>query len=75
VDEFVKRLDSVLPWDKAAVDATASIRKVLAFAGTPISPNDAAIAGHALSTGAILVTNNTREFQRVQGLVFEDWTI
>ena len=75
VDEFVKRLDSVLPWDKAAVDATASIRKALAVAGTPISPNDSAIAGHALSTGAILVTNNTREFQRVQGLVFEDWTI
>ena len=75
VDEFVKRLDSVLPWDKVAVDATASIRKALAVAGTPISPNDSAIAGHALSTGAILVTNNTREFQRVQGLVFEDWTI
>ena len=74
VDEFVKRLDAVLPWDKAAVDATAHIKKALAAAGTPIGPNDGAIAGHALSVGAILVTNNTREFQRVPNLVFEDWT-
>ncbi|MDR2881486.1 MAG: type II toxin-antitoxin system VapC family toxin [Azoarcus sp.] len=74
VDEFVKRLDAVLPWDKAAVDATACIKQSLASVGTPIGPNDAAIAGHALSVGAILVTNNIREFQRVPGLVFEDWT-
>ena len=74
VDEFVKRLDAVLPWDKAAVDATTHIKLALADAGTPIGSNDAAIAGHALSTGAILVTNNTREFRRVPDLVFEDWT-
>jgi len=73
VDEFVKRLDAVLPWDQAAVDATVVIRKALATAGTPIGVNDAAIAGHAMSAGAILVTNNTREFQRVHDLVFEDW--
>ncbi len=73
VDEFVKRLDVVLPWDKAAVDATTYIKQVLAAAGTPIGSNDAAIAGHALSVGAVLVTNNTREFLRVPELVFEDW--
>jgi predicted nucleic acid-binding protein len=38
-----------------------------------LSPNDAAIAEHAVSIGAVLVTNNTREFQRVHGLYFEDW--
>ena len=74
VDEFVKRLDVVLPWDKAAVDATTHIKQTLAAIGASISPNDAAIAGHALSISAILVTNNTREFQRVPNLVFEDWT-
>jgi tRNA(fMet)-specific endonuclease VapC len=74
IDEFIKRLDAVLPWDKAAVDTTATIKQTLAAAGTPIGPNDAAIAGHALSVGAILVTNNIREFQRVPSLVFEDWT-
>jgi tRNA(fMet)-specific endonuclease VapC len=42
-------------------------------AGTPIGPNDTAIAGHAYAAGAILVTNNTREFERVPGLVLEDW--
>ncbi|GAB0701421.1 hypothetical protein BT09F21_46990 [Escherichia coli] len=35
--------------------------------------NDTAIAGHAIATGAILVTNNVREFERVPGLVLEDW--
>ncbi|MDR0770218.1 MAG: type II toxin-antitoxin system VapC family toxin [Burkholderiales bacterium] len=73
VDEFVKRLDAILPWDKAAVDATARIKQDLAAVGTSIGANDAAIAGHALSVGAILVTNNIREFQRVPSLVFEDW--
>ncbi|MDR8335889.1 type II toxin-antitoxin system VapC family toxin, partial [Acinetobacter baumannii] len=29
--------------------------------------------GHAIAAGAILVTNNTREFERVAGLTFEDW--
>ncbi|EPU3029477.1 VapC toxin family PIN domain ribonuclease, partial [Escherichia coli] len=42
-------------------------------AGTPIGPNDTAIAGHAIAAGAILVTNNVREFARVPGLVLEDW--
>ncbi len=32
-----------------------------------------AIAGHAIAAGAILVTNNTREFERVPDLVLEDW--
>lgn len=73
VGEFVKRLDVVLPWDRAAVDATTIIKQVLAAAGTPIGPNDTAIAGHALSVGAVLVTHNTREFKRVPDLVLEDW--
>ncbi|MHC9358681.1 PIN domain-containing protein, partial [Enterobacter ludwigii] len=48
-------------------------RVALRLAGTPIGPNDTAIAGHAIAAGAILVTNNTREFERVPGLVLEDW--
>lgn len=74
VDAFVKRLDGVLPWDLHAVDATARIRVALTEAGTPIGSNDAAIAGHALATGSVLVTNNVREFQRVPGLTYQDWT-
>ena len=73
VDEFVKRLDAVLPWDQSAVDATVEAKLQLAQAGLLIGENDTAIAGHAIATGCTLVTNTVREFSRVDGLVFEDW--
>ncbi|MCW0317794.1 tRNA(fMet)-specific endonuclease VapC [Pantoea ananatis] len=73
VEEFCTRLDAVQPWDRAAVDATTDIRVALRLAGTPIGPNDTAIAGHAIAAGAVLVTNNTREFARVPDLALEDW--
>ncbi len=73
VDEFCARLDAVLPWDRAAVDATTEIRVALRLAGTPIGPNDTAIAGHAIATGAVLVTNNVREFEPLPDLILEDW--
>lgn len=73
VEAFVSRLDAVLPWDRAAVDATTEVKMALAAAGTPIGANDAAIAGHAIAAGTILVTNNTREFARVAGLDLQDW--
>lgn len=73
VDEFIRRVDAVLPWDRHAVDATMEIRLKLAESGLPIGNNDAAIAGHAISQGCTVVTNNTREFGRVDGLVLEDW--
>ncbi|MBW7902457.1 MAG: PIN domain-containing protein [Rhodocyclaceae bacterium] len=73
VDALVQRLDAVLPWDQAAVDATARLRALLAARGTPIGNNDAAIAGHALAAGCIVVSNNVREFARVPDLLLEDW--
>lgn len=73
VESFVSRLDAVLPWDRAAVDATTKVKMALAAAGTPIGANDAAIAGHAIAAGTILVTNNTREFSRVVDLDLQDW--
>ncbi len=42
-------------------------------AGTPIGANDLWIACHALAEEAVLVTHNTREFQRIQGLKLDDW--
>jgi tRNA(fMet)-specific endonuclease VapC len=74
VDEFMSRIDSVLAWDQAAVDATAIVKKDLSDKGTPISANDTSIAGHAIASDCVLVTNNTREFKRVVGLNIEDWT-
>lgn len=75
VDQFMARIDGVLPWDKGAVDATTAIKQYLATQGTPIGPNDAAIAGHAVAVNCVLVTNNTREFNRVPDLHVEDWTV
>lgn len=74
VDEFVDRVDRVLPWDRAAVDATTRIKQDLAARGAPIGANDAAIAGNAMAAGCVLVTNNRREFDRVSQLPVEDWT-
>jgi len=72
--DFLECLDMVLPWDRAAADQTAQIRRTLRESGAPIGLNDSAIAGHAIAVGATLVTNNTREFARVTALTLEDWT-
>lgn len=73
VDAFVTRLSTVLPWDAASAERATGIKQDLAAKGTPIGGNDMMIAGHALAADCVLVTNNTREFSRVQGLRFEDW--
>lgn len=75
VDEFMARIDAVLAWDKGAVEATAQIKKYLSDKGTPIGNNDTMIAGHAVSEGCILVTNNRKEFDRVPDLEIEDWSV
>jgi tRNA(fMet)-specific endonuclease VapC len=73
VDEFVERVDHVLPYDQSAVERTAELRQYLAGKGMPIGANDSMIAGNALAADCILVTNNTREFCRVPGLIVENW--
>lgn len=73
VDEFVKHLDEILPWDHSAVDATIKVKLELTKAGLVIGENDSAIAGHAIASGSVLVTNNVREFSRVSVLPLEDW--
>ena len=73
VDAFVTRLSAILPWEAVAAEKATRIKQDLAAMGTPIGGNDIMIAGHALAAECVLVTNNTREFARVQGLRFEDW--
>jgi tRNA(fMet)-specific endonuclease VapC len=75
VDQFLDQIDSIMPWDTAAVDATTKIKSSLSAKGTPIGNNDAAIAGNAVALNCVLVTNNTREFQRVENLKLEDWSV
>jgi len=59
--------------DAAVSHAYARIRSDLEHKGTPIGANDLWIAAQALSIGATLVTDNVREFDRVQGLRLENW--
>lgn len=73
VEAFVARVSAVLAWDRPAAEEATRIRQALEARGTPIGGNDTMIAGHALTAGCILVTNNLREFERVDGLVVEDW--
>lgn len=73
VEAFVSRLSAILPWDAASAEHATRIRQDLTAKGTPIGGNDTMIAGHALAAECVLVTNNMREFVRVEGLRFEDW--
>lgn len=63
----------VLSYGDTAAAHTGQIRAELAGRGKPIGPYDQMIAGHARSEGLILVTNNLREFKRVDGLRVENW--
>jgi tRNA(fMet)-specific endonuclease VapC len=68
----------LLPLEIAAFDDTAAaayglVRARLEQKGNPIGPLDTLIAAHALAVGAILVTNNLREFRRVPDLSVENW--
>ena len=53
--------------------ASANLRADLEKKGEPIGPMDTLIAGCALAHSYILVTNNTKEFQKVAGLRVENW--
>ncbi len=64
---------SIVDFDALAAEEYGRIRADLEAQGKPIGPMDMLIAGHAKSKGLILVTNNTREFTRVEGLTVEDW--
>ena len=67
------RVVGVLPFDEAAAKRAAKVRHELEKTGNVIGPFDVLIAGHALATGMVLVTNNMGEFSRVDGLTLEDW--
>lgn len=73
IEAMAARLE-VLPFDDKAAYHFGQIRAALYRLGQPIGPYDMMIAGHARACGLKLVTNNVREFGRVQGLVLEDWS-
>ena len=64
-----------LPFDGQAARIAGNLRSDLAQRGTPIGPYDLQIAAIALAHGVTLVTHNTREFGRIDGLQLEDWEV
>jgi tRNA(fMet)-specific endonuclease VapC len=72
LDEFLRHVQ-VLDFPSDAAFDYGRIRASLKLSGTMIGANDLLIAAHARCLGLTLVTNNTREFGRVQGLEIENW--
>jgi Predicted nucleic acid-binding protein, contains PIN domain len=78
--EVMLRLERLTQQVPVVYDGTAKLCEQYAvhftrlkLAGTPIGANDLWIACHALALDATLVTHNTREFERIEGLALEDW--
>lgn len=64
-----------IDFDREDALTAGEVRAQLARKGTPIGPLDVLIAGQAKRRGLVMVTNNLREFRRVEGLRCEDWTV
>jgi tRNA(fMet)-specific endonuclease VapC len=63
----------VLPLETPADAAYGSLRTRLEQAGTPIGANDLLIAAHALALGYTIITDNEKEFARVEDLQLQNW--
>ena len=61
------------PFEIADAEAAGAVRATLERHGQPIGAYDVMIAGHALNRGWTLVTDNEREFRRIDGLKVENW--
>jgi tRNA(fMet)-specific endonuclease VapC len=72
IEDFISRLE-VLEYGGKAAAHYGEIRADLERRGTPIGVNDLHIAGHSRSEGLTLVSNNLREFERVDALRLVNW--
>jgi tRNA(fMet)-specific endonuclease VapC len=70
--DYLGALD-VLPFEGPADVLYGELRTRLEQSGKPIGANDMLIAAHALALGFTLVTDNEREFSRIEGLAVENW--
>ena len=73
IDALSDRLNYIADWSTKDADVFAGLQAGLMGKGTPVGTNDAMIAAHALSLGAVLVINNQRHFSRVEGLALANW--
>ena len=74
LNQFLKYIQ-VLDWSTEQSQEAALVRCELMQLGQPIGHYDTLIAAHACSLKATLVTHNTREFEKVQGLLLQDWEV
>jgi len=74
VEDFCSRLE-VLSYGAKAAQHYGSIRAALERLGQPVGVNDLHIAAHARSEGLTLVSNNLREFERVEALRLDNWAV
>jgi len=74
LEEFLMALE-IASFDDAAAMRYGSVRASLEQRGRPIGPLDTLIGSHAYLLDVILVTHNTKEFSRIDGLRLEDWTV
>ncbi|PCI43178.1 MAG: VapC toxin family PIN domain ribonuclease [Proteobacteria bacterium] len=72
IEALMARLD-VVSFDASAAQHFGQLRAELYKIGKPIGPYDMMIAAHARASGLTLVTNNSKEFERVPGLRLENW--
>ena len=72
VDALTRHL-SVIDWSRDAAEHYAEIRADLKKKGQSIGSNDLTIAAQARSLGAVVVTNNVKDFRRGKGLKYENW--
>nr|AGC70621.1 VapC toxin protein [Acinetobacter sp. M131] len=72
LNKFLSPLD-ILPYDEKAIWHYAKLRQDLQSTGKIIGSLDMLIAAHALALDVVLVTNNIKEFERIDGLKLENW--
>ena len=72
IEAMIARLE-VLSFDNKAAYHFGQIRAALYSIGQSIGPYDMMIAGQARASGLIMVTNNVKEFELVEGLQIENW--
>ena len=68
VEAFCDRLDAIVAWDSAAVDAYTQLQRYLMREQRTLNMNDAMIAAHAISVQGRLLCTNTRSFEGIDGL-------
>lgn len=74
IDQMLEALPTLV-WTSQAADLYGEAHTLLMNKGQPIGSLDVQIAAHALAENLVLVTHNTRHFEKIPGLRLEDWMV